>query len=61
MEGKLTIEIDVKEQDFLESFLNYAHQGQKEYATLLLGLYALQNDWHYIEIMYYANEGGLNG
>jgi hypothetical protein len=65
--GKFKIEIKVKEQALLENALNLAHQGCRDYAILLLTLYAMEQQWKFDELSYYLAEmkaypnGGKNG
>jgi len=59
MNGNLKIIINIDKSIFLEQFLNYAHQGFKEYATFLLGLFAMEKGMKFGEFNYYLKEGGF--
>lgn len=61
MKGNLTIDIEVTEQQVLESCLNYAHQGCKEYSVFILAFYAIQEGLKANWLFYYLKEMGLNG
>jgi len=56
MKGKLTIEINVFERDFIEGLLNMKYSGVADnYLLLCLSLFSLGENWNYKKFLYYLD------
>lgn len=53
MEGKIIIEADIPEKEFMESCLNMRFSGYNP--MIPLGFYALAHSWHVNKLIYYLN------
>lgn len=57
VKGKITIEANIPENEFMEDLLNMKHSGLD--VMILLSFYALAHRWHYTKIIYYSNLLGI--
>ena len=55
MKNKITIKVDIPEQEFMEMCLNQSHQLNQD-MTLAIGFYALANKWHLNKLLFLMRE-----